>query len=62
MQLKTDYFIANSPLVKRYYDDSGYSTGQYRMYRMVCDNDTLVVDIVFSGNDSLSRIGVSFFN
>lgn len=60
LQEKTDVFVENSSLIERYYK-KGYDKNEYRKYRMKCDNDTLIFHVVFSGNDTLSRIGVTFF-
>jgi hypothetical protein len=61
LQLKTDLFIENNQNITRVYNIGGYDKGVYRQYRMLCNSDTLQFNVVFSGNDTISKIAVSFF-
>jgi hypothetical protein len=61
LQMEVDNFVESNTSIQRRYDKGNYDRGKYRNYTTLCNNDTFHFSIVFSGNDTLSRIAVDFF-
>ena len=61
LQTAVDKFIEVNTSIQRLFDNGVYDRGKYRDYRSLCNKDTLFFSIIFSGNDTISRIAANFF-
>ncbi|MBN4072987.1 hypothetical protein JYT74_02990 [Crocinitomix catalasitica] len=62
LMLKTDEYVESTTTITRTFNkmNDGYARGKYREYTMSCENDSMLVSIMFIDSDSISKIGLSF--